>query len=266
MRNWLKITIGVLIFSTVCVIVFLSHTADNDKLIENPKVSISYKGEDAILTEKELIYRLKRANLLYKNQKAYELNLESIEKFLKKMPEIKSCDVFKKYGSNWEIQIKLRKLIARAVDKSGNHFYIDDEGFIMKRKPNIVARVPVFTGSIPTINNEGFIHSLINKDSLISNKVLSDIYSFSNYVCESPFFSSLITQIQIDSLGKFELIPQVGDYVIKVGTVRDDADIKDKMFRLENFYLKGIPYEGWEKYKEINLSYDGQIVCRKKQG
>jgi len=25
-----------------------------------------------------------------------------------------------------------------------------------------------------------------------------------------------------------------------------------------------LPYEGWNKYDQINLSYDGQIVCRKK--
>ena len=264
MKIWLKVLVYTILFSGIVVILFLSNSYEKDQKVTTPIISIKYNSEDAILTENEIIYRLKLEGYLINNQKFSELNMEAIEKFILDMPEVKNCNVYRELGLTWNINIELRKIIARIIDKNGKHFYIDDEGFILERKSNIVCRVPIFTGKNFTVEHVGFIGDIINKDSLISNKILQDIYAFSNYVCYNPFLQALIAQVQVDKNGHFMIVPEVGDYIIKFGAVESNAMISDKFFRLENFYKKGIPYEGWNKYKEINLNYDGQIVCRKK--
>ena len=64
----------------------------------------------------------------------------------------------------------------------------------------------------------------------------------------------------MDPSGQVELIPRVGNHVVLMGS----ADrYKDKLHRLHFFYKYGMPKVGWNKYKTINLSYEGQIVCIK---
>ena len=44
---------------------------------------------------------------------------------------------------------------------------------------------------------------------------------------------------------------------------------KEEKGKLETFlrdlYKEAMPYEGWRKYDEISLKYNGQIVCKKKK-
>lgn len=56
----------------------------------------------------------------------------------------------------------------------------------------------------------------------------------------------------------------VGDLKIIFGSAYSNKQVNDKFTRLKIFYKEGLPYEGWDKYSEINLKYDGQIVCRKR--
>ena len=37
--------------------------------------------------------------------------------------------------------------------------------------------------------------------------------------------------------------------------------LEDKFKRLELFYRYGLKKVGWDKYKTVNLSFKGQIVC-----
>ena len=38
-------------------------------------------------------------------------------------------------------------------------------------------------------------------------------------------------------------------------------NIEDKFRRLRVFYEKAASYEGWQKYRTIDLRYRGQVVC-----
>jgi cell division protein FtsQ len=72
-----------------------------------------------------------------------------------------------------------------------------------------------------------------------------------------------IEQIHIDHNGEAILVPKLGNHKIYFGLPADNTD--DKLSRLQNFYEKALPYEGWEKYKYINLAYDNQIVAKMKE-
>jgi cell division protein FtsQ len=74
----------------------------------------------------------------------------------------------------------------------------------------------------------------------------------------------LIGQVFLDSRGDFILIPLLGDQQIIFGAARSDKEVADKFERLKHFYKEALPHEGWNKYKEISVKYEGQIVCRKK--
>ena len=76
---------------------------------------------------------------------------------------------------------------------------------------------------------------------------------------------SLIGQVHRESTGDFVLIPLVGDQKIIFGSAFSDDEVKEKFEKLKIFYKEAIPFEGWNKYSEISLKYDKQIVCKKKE-
>ena len=108
------------------------------------------------------------------------------------------------------------------------------------------------------------VPDIINNDSLISIRKLDDIYRISDYVCYDPLFRSLIGQIYLDKNGDFTLVPLVGDQKIVFGKANSESQVKAKFEKLRTFYHEGMPYVGWHTYSEINVKYDGQIVCKRK--
>jgi cell division protein FtsQ len=77
---------------------------------------------------------------------------------------------------------------------------------------------------------------------------------------------SLVGQIHLKKDGDFVLIPLVGGQKIIFGTAHTDEEVREKFKKLKIFYKEAIPYEGWDKYAEINLKYDRQIVCKTAEG
>jgi cell division protein FtsQ len=76
--------------------------------------------------------------------------------------------------------------------------------------------------------------------------------------------SAQVNQIYLREDGDFILIPQIGDQIIVFGQANSDSEVVEKFEKLITFYKEGIQYEGWDKYSEINLKFNGQIVCKKK--
>jgi cell division protein FtsQ len=74
----------------------------------------------------------------------------------------------------------------------------------------------------------------------------------------------LIGQVYLEADGDFILIPLLGEQQIVFGQARSTEEVSDKFERLKHFYKEALPHEGWNKYIEISVKYEGQIVCRKK--
>jgi cell division protein FtsQ len=263
MKNWMKISLWILAAAGVVTILVFANNEENEKKYDIPEVSIHVDG-DAFLTEPELIDRLKLHRLIEKNQQVGNLNIRKIEYVISRMPEVKHVKVFKRIGNKWDIQLILRKPIARIFNKLGQSFYLDEDGFMMNRSSLHTARVLVFSGFIKDHFSPNSIDKIINNDSLKSIRNLDDIYRISNYVCNDPILHKMIGQVYREKNGDFVLIPIVGDQKINLGTANSDADVKDKFERLLEFYKEAMPYEGWNKYSEISVKYEGQIVCRKR--
>ncbi len=79
---------------------------------------------------------------------------------------------------------------------------------------------------------------------------------------ENDFTSDLITQINVDAEARVDLVPRVGCEVVHLGKI-DAESVKQKMANLHTFYTEVLPTAGWNTYRELNLEYSNQIVCKK---
>ena len=116
--------------------------------VKAPQINIKVNGPDTFLTDQELILRLKNAGLLFEGKVHEKLNINKIESFVLKMPEVRRAQVYKRINNDWNIEIELIKPIARIFNNSGETYYLDADGKKMKRSDLHTARILVFTGNI----------------------------------------------------------------------------------------------------------------------
>lgn len=265
-KKWLKRVLWAIFAVGSLVILVLVQGAQKSMVVAKPEIVIHVDGENAFLTEDELYDRLKRKGFFAPGQKHKDLNVSGIETFIREMSEVKEVKVFTGIGERWTIEVLMRKPIARIFNKYGESFYLDQDGFVMKVSDLHTARQVVVTGYISDRINSISVPEIINNDSLKSIRKLDDVYRISSYVCKDPFLRSLVGQIHLKKNGDFVLIPLVGGQKIIFGSANSDVEVKDKFDKLMIFYKEAIPYEGWNKYDEISLKYDKQIVGKKVDG
>ena len=263
MKKVFTIIFWVLFAVGLILIVFFASKENNNAIAKKPDISIHVEGENAFLTESELLDRLIYKRLYQKNMKVNFVNVKKIEAAIIKMEEVKKVRAYKNIGNSWNIDVELRNPIARIFTLSQKAYYLDDEGFTMGRSSLHTAHVLVFSGFITEIMEKASVKEIINNDSLKSIRKLDDIYRISNYVCRDSLMNALIGQVYLEKNGDFILIPLVGKQTILFGSANSDEVVADKFNRLKVFYKEGMPHEGWEKYNTIIVKYEGQIVCRK---
>jgi cell division protein FtsQ len=76
-------------------------------------------------------------------------------------------------------------------------------------------------------------------------------------VYQDPFWSAQVGQVDITFDRKFELIPVVGNHVIRLG---DGQGLKDKLQRLLLFYQKVLAKTGFNKYGAVDVQFEGQVI------
>lgn len=187
-----------------------------------------------------------------------DISISDIEKRIRKIKELESVEVYKTADGVLHIEADQRDPAVRIITSYGNSYYLDGEGEIIPHSLIYTPRVIVVSGNIYLPDNaisEGNIRSLPEESMM--KKILKVV----NYVNEDEFWGDQIEQIWVSDNGNLEIIPRVGNHVVKIG---NPESFEKKLGYLENLYSQALPLVGWNTYREINLMYEGQIVCKKR--
>ena len=264
MKKWLKIALGVVFTIGVIVLLVSANQSNNSKVLQKPIIDLEVQNGVPLITESELL-RVLKTNRLYRDGiLKSELDVLKIERFLDSLNEVQSADVFLSLGNQWYIKVKTKLPIARVVMNNKNDFYIDSRESLMHLSPYSKPKILAFTGMEAVFEDQFDIDRIINNDSLKTIFKLDEIYRISSYVCNDAFYDAQIVQVHYDSEEGFILIPRVGEHTIIFGSADSEEQVKQKFEKLTTFYEEVIPYEGWSKYKSINLKFENQIVAKKK--
>ena len=191
-----------------------------------------------------------------------DINTDMCEKLIESNPYVAQAEVFSTIDGILSIKISPRNPLLRVINNRGEHFYIDETGFAMPVSLHYSAQVIVANGKI-NINNQSAQAHMINTELQIadSTAMIDQLYSLAVELKESDFWNSQIEQIYVNEKNEIELIPRVGDHSILIG---DISFLDKKLEKLFVFYKKGLNKTGWNKYKQINLKYKDQVVCKLK--
>jgi cell division protein FtsQ len=180
-----------------------------------------------------------------------DFDLEKMEEVLEKNVWIKNAELF--FDNNMVLQVKVeeREPVARVFTTSGKSFYIDKEGDRLPLSENFSARVPMFT-SFPTEAER------LNKTDSI---FLQQVKTVSEYILNDAFWMAQIEQVDINSDRHLEMIPKLGDHIIRFGEAKET---ERKFHQLDIFYRQVSSQLGWNKYSIIDVQYNKQVVATKK--
>ena len=223
------------------------------------KVSINIEDDSAngFLSVNEIKKILQRRHLYPLNKMMSDVNPREIEELLKSSPFVNEVQCYKTQDNNVHISVTQRLPIIRIKNIRGEDYYLDDKGGIMPNS-KYTSDLIIATG-------------YINK-----NYAKSTLSYLAKALMASDLWKNQIVQINVlPDLG-IELVPRVGEHVVFMGYLpqhgnrsKRDPEITDfvnkKMKRLEKFYKYGLSQAGWNKYPYINIEFDNQIICKKRE-
>lgn len=250
-----KITIRKILFITVwlCIgagmftLLLASISKKNKGVCAGYSITIKGPQNNFFIDQKDvegLLRKVTKGNI--KGQAISAINLKEIKRVLEKDSWINEAVLYFDNKDVLHVTIKEREPVARLFTISGSSFYIDSAAKKLPLSDKLSARVPVFT-SFP----DGKI--LRVKDSVL----LVNVKGIANYIFKNPFWQSQVAQIDITPEGTFEMIPVVGNHIVKLG---DGENISNKFRRLMVFYKQVLSKTGFDKYKIIDVQYAGQVV------
>ncbi len=241
--------IWILVGAGTIVLLVAAMQKKSDKFCSDVQIEITGATEHVFVDEKDIKEILKGKGS-FTGVSMTRVDLRNIEEELEKDAWIKNAELFFDNKQVLQVKITEREPVARIFTVMGNSFYLDSSGKILPLSEKLTARVPVFTG-FP------FGKKLSAPDSAL----LKDVIGLSNYIYTDSFWNAQIAQIDIVNGNEFDMVPVIGNHIIRFGDVSD----KEKKFKkLFSFYKNVSTRVGFDKYETINLKYDGQIVATKR--
>jgi len=186
----------------------------------------------------------------FESRSVRTVEIDRLEHVLEKDPLVQNADVYIDARDVVRVSVTQREPVIRIIDKDGWNYYLDKNGRRMPLSKHFTARVVVATGKIPA-----YVPDYLQR----KRHLLRHLFLLSQDLRNDPFMSAMIGQIFVSSNGDFILAPLIGDQKIVFGKYED---AQDKIQNLKIFYREAMPFEGWRKYRSIDVRFRGQVICK----
>jgi cell division protein FtsQ len=186
-----------------------------------------------------------------KGEPVADFNLRRLEQLLRDNVWVQSANLYFDNQDVLHISVRENEPVARIFTTTGKSFYIDSSTKQMPLSDKMSARVPVFTN----FPDKRF---LSEKDSAL----LNDIKKTALFILNDPFWMSQAEQIDITEDRNFEMVPTIGNHIVKLGNAED---IDKKFRRLLVFYQQVMSKTSFDKYNIIDVQFAGQVIGSKEK-
>ena len=233
--NWSKILL-VFVFLFSIGILYASNYFNNNRLIKDIDVVIQPNSSFYISTDsvknsiKKYIYTTKDS-----------ISITKIEDELDKNTFVEKSQVYTAVGHKLFVNIKQKEPVARIITND-SIFYLDKNSSFMSLSKLHSADVPIIFGF-----NQFSDLDYLTKVSLM--------------IRDDKFLNQNITQININDNQQINLKISGLNTFIKLGY---NNKLEKKIQNLKAFYNRAIRKNNLEKYKEVNLQFENQVVAVKK--
>ena len=229
---------------------------DPKALCSMVNIDIADNAAGGFLDAKVIKERLQKTGFYPIGRQLKDVDTRGIEEMLRRSPFVKTAECYKTEGGYVYISVTQRMPVIRIKADNGDDYYVDDHDCIMPRS-SYTSDLIIATGYI----NRWYA---INYISPLGKAIM-----------QNDVWKNLIEQINITPNLGVELVPRIGDHIVYIGQLPEITDkskhdndiaqfVDKKMTRLEKFYKYGLSQVGWNKYSYVNIEFDNQIICKRK--
>lgn len=212
-------------------------------------------GKEAFIDQNDITELVQQAYGKVEGVPLMDLPIHKIEKSLEDLPYVSDAQIHVDMDGLMQVKVKQREAILRVINQSGQEYYIDATGIKIPVTLKYVPRVMVATGYIA----EGMRDAL----DTVESDVVRNMLRLVKHIAEDELWGNYVVQIYVNQHQDIELVPRIGNQQIVLG---DAQSLEDKFGRLKVYYTDILPTVGSDAYKIVNLKYDGQIICERKEG
>ncbi|AHF18057.1 hypothetical protein NIASO_19600 [Niabella soli DSM 19437] len=244
---WLGV--GIIMFTIVAA----AMRVQDDSVCAGYDINIKGAGGGGSLftSEAQIIKLLKEAaHGDIKGERKSGFNLPGIEDLLEQSSWVYNAELYFDNKDILRVNVTERRPLARVFTAGGQSFYIDEAGKQIPLSDKVSLDVPVFTG---------YPNNKIMKAS--DSSLLENMIAAASFINNDSFWVAQVSQIDIHPDGKdrwdMQMIPVVGNHRVDLG---DGSEIASKFHRLYLFYDQVLKRTGFDKYKTVEVQYNGQVV------
>lgn len=264
MKKFKNIGLVVFSFLVLVALIGMAETKRKDLKFDELKVQIDVSDGNYFVDELDIESQVFAKGYQTGKEPIVNIDLKNLEAQFDNMPSVKKAEVYATLNGNLRVDIKQRTPIARVFTRTSS-FYLDKAGYVMPLSDKYTAKVPVVNGDLnidyTVVEGQNFAEPNELMKTNFESRKLHQAFILAKKFKEVPFWDAQFKQIYFKPDGDIELIPAVGNHVILIGGV---TNVDESLTKLMILYKEGLSKTGWNNYKEINLKYKDQIVCKKR--
>ena len=236
--NWHGVRLVMVFFAMIFLYSFSSNRNSVRKI---NKIDIQFDSKENMFLTHQMVNNLLIQNLVDASRlQKDKVDLNTLENILNHHEMIEKAEVFSTIDGFLNTRITQKTPILRVISDNDS-YYLDKKGDRISLSTNFSARVPLVVGEISKEKRKPYLNLFneINKDD---------------------FLSKNITGAQIMPSGNVVLTNRSFDYKIAFGK---PINVQKKLRNYKAFFHHAIKDTLIKEYKEINLMFTQQVVCKK---
>jgi len=242
MELWKKITLGTAIGLAAAYLLF-SLVFFRERRVEpvckQLVIQLADGKQKQYATPEEMRNFICNAGLNPEGGAITERHCHDIEQMVLQHPMVRTASCYATPSGDVVVRITQREPKLRVL--GAENYYVDSDRKIMQVRSSTAADVPVVTGRVS------------------QRMAQEELFDFVEWLEDDDFWTAQIEQIYVAGPNRIELVPRVGSGVILLGSLHE---YDRKLRKLKVLYQKGFSRFGWKEYNEIDLRFNGQVVCR----
>ncbi|MBC7425464.1 MAG: hypothetical protein H7321_02920 [Bacteroidia bacterium] len=248
-KTW-SIVLWVVMALFLCITLLLLNQAEDEMVCKKINVKILPESDLYFLDSAAILSIMKsmESDMKIVGARMDNLDISGMERNLEANPFVERADIFIDVAGAMQVKVEQRNPILRVINMKGEGYYVAKSGKKMPLSEVYTARVPAATGNIA---------ESLSDSTFAKSPILKQLLEVAVCTSADPFWNSQIEQMYVDNYNDILLIPNVGKHSIVIG---NSVDIRKKLERLKEFYIKGLNTLGWDKYRQLNLKYGNQVI------
>lgn len=204
-------------------------------------IDITDQDERQYVDQQELVQLLRQRDLSPIGKDYHAIHTHSIEQAIAEHPMVRRAECYLSNEAEAIIRVEQRQPILRVIAGNDSYF-VDSDRERMPIRESVTAQVPIAIGNIG------------------QRMACNELADLALWLGKNKYWAEKIRRINVHHSKHIDLIQSPDGTRIMIG---DLSHYPEQLERLQTLYQKGFDQIGWQTYAEIDLRFDGQVVCRK---